>query len=53
MPAYMNMNMKLTTPLELIDDSKTASYFKRDNVKSEYLSIIKHFAFGYYKSNPS
>lgn len=37
MPAYMNMNMnmKLTTPLELIDDSKTASYFKRDNVKSE------------------
>lgn len=35
MPAYMNMSMKLTKPLELIDDSKTASYFKRDNVKSE------------------
>lgn len=32
-PAYMNM--ELMTPLELIDDSKTASYFKRDNVKSE------------------
>lgn len=35
MPACMNMSMKLTTPLDLIDDRKTASYFKRDNVKSE------------------